>query len=203
MNAKSDAPRCGAQLRKKPGRYCQLRAGYKTPHVGEGRCFLHGGLTPIKSGRYSLITHQRLRHLMDRLAEDRQNVMDLEPEVNLMRAMVVDYVNRYDDFVDELHEWVTTYQRTTGKGKPPPRLEVLSLHDAKDLVEGVSRIVEKMHKMQRESALSLETFRRVMEQMGLIVAKHIADPKALSAIEQEWSTVIVDARSFSRTSEDV
>jgi len=27
--------------------YCKNRAGFKTGHLGEGRCYLHGGLTPL------------------------------------------------------------------------------------------------------------------------------------------------------------
>jgi len=202
MDKRSSLPRCGAQLRKRPGRYCQQRAGYKTPHLGDGRCYLHGGLTPIKTGRYSTITHSRLSHLIEKMDQSGESVLDLEPEAKLMRAMVVDYINRYDNFVDELHKWAAARQKAAGKGAPPPKLEILSLHDARDLVEGVSRIVEKIHKITRESALTLETFRRVMEQMGLVVAAHVRDPKILQAIERDWSTVIVDAKSFTRNPAD-
>lgn len=198
MDHRSELPRCSAQLRKKPGRYCQNRAGYKTPHLGDGRCYLHGGLTPIKTGRYSRIQHARLKHILEDLETSDQATLDLEPEARLLRAMVIDYVNRYDDFVDELHRWAVADQRSRGKGAPPPKLDLLSLHDASDLVEKVSRVVERVHKISRESALTLDTFRRVMEQMGLLVAKHVKDPQILQRIEADWATVIVDARSFSR-----
>ena len=196
--ARADVARCGAQCRKRPGIYCQHRAGYRTPHVGEGRCYLHGGLTPIKSGRYSRITHSRLRHLMDQMAESDAQVLDLEPEAQLLRAMVIDYINRYEQFVDELHLWAVATQKARGKGAPPPKLEILSLFDAKDLVEGVSRVVEKIHKITREGSLTLETFRRVMEQMGLVVATHVSDPDTLRAIQRDWSSVMVDAKSTVR-----
>jgi hypothetical protein len=132
---------------------------------------------------------------MDDLAAQDRNVMDLEPEAQLMRAMVIDYINRYDNFIDELHRWAIADQRSRGKGAPPPKLELLSLHDARDLVEGTSRIVEKMHKITREGALTLETFRRVMEQMGLVVATHVSDPLTLRAIEHDWATMVVEAKS--------
>lgn len=199
--ARATLPRCGAQCRKRPGVYCQHRAGYRTPHVGEGRCYLHGGRTPIKSGRYSRITHARLRHLMDTLAESDAQVLDLEPEAQLLRAMVIDYINRYDTFVDELHQWAVATQKARGKGAPPPKLTILSLFDAKDLVEGVSRVVEKIHKITSSGALTLETFRRVMEQMGMVVTTHVSDPAILRAIQQDWAAVMVDAKSPQRTSD--
>jgi hypothetical protein len=201
MVKSSTLSRCGAQLRKKPGRYCQLRSGYKTPHLGEGKCYLHGGLTPIRTGRYSSITHTRLRHLMDALDQQDTNVLDLEPEAKLMRAMVIDYINRYDAFVDELHLWAAATQKARGKGAPPPKLEILSLHDARDLVEGVSRIVEKIHKITASGAISLDTFRRVMEQMGLVVATHVSDPDTLRRIQADWGSVIIDAKSFARSND--
>jgi len=193
-----DVIKCNAQCRKRPGRYCTHRAGYRTPHVGEGRCYLHGGLTPIKSGRYSRITHSRLRHLMDQMAESGAQVLDLEPEAHLMRAMVVDYINRYETFVTELHTWAVATQKAKGKGAPPPKLELLSLFDAKDLVEGVSRVVEKIHKITSSGSITLDTFRRVMEQMGLVVTTHVTDPAILRAIQRDWSSVMVDAKSPSR-----
>ena len=198
MDKRSTLPRCGAQLRKRPGRFCQQRAGYKTPHVGEGKCYLHGGLTPIRTGRYSGITHTRLHHLMETLDQQDHNVLDLEPEAKLMRAMVIDYINRYDSFIEELHSWAVATQKARGKGAPPPKLELLSLHDARDLVEGVSRIVEKIHKITSSGSLTLETFRRVMEQLGITVATHVADPEILRKIQTDWGAVIVDAKSFSR-----
>ena len=155
-------------------------------------------MTPIKSGRYSRIAHARLKDILQDLELSDQQTLDLEPEARLLRAMVIDYVNRYDNFVEELHQWAVADQRSRGKGAPPPKLDLLSLHDAASLVEAVSRVVEKIHKITRESALTLDTFRRVMEQMGLVVAKHVDDPHVLKQIEADWSSVIVDARSFSR-----
>jgi len=200
--ARADVLKCGAQCRKRPGVYCQHRAGYRTPHVGEGRCYLHGGRTPIKSGRYSRITHSRLRHLMDQMQESDAQVLDLEPEAQLLRAMVIDYINRYEQFVDELHRWAVATQKAKGKGAPPPKLELLSLFDAKDLVEGVSRVVEKIHKITASGSLTLDTFRRVMEQMGLVVATHVSDPDTLRAIQRDWSSVMVDAKSTVRKTPD-
>jgi hypothetical protein len=40
----SDSPKCGAKTRG--GHPCTHGAGQRTEHVGDGRCWLHGGKTP-------------------------------------------------------------------------------------------------------------------------------------------------------------
>lgn len=53
---------CGAKTRA--GTPCRYVAGYKTDHLGQGRCRLHGGATPIKHGRRSKIK-RTLRDFVD------------------------------------------------------------------------------------------------------------------------------------------
>lgn len=193
---------CGAQLRNKErGRLCQQPKGYKTHHPGDGKCWLHGGLTPIKHGLNSLIQHGRLRDLIQKIKELDQTTMDLEPEVILMRAMVIDFVNRYDDFVDALMTWYNAIdEKNKAADLPPIPRRYPELEDAAKLIEGTSRIVERMHKVQREGSITLDVFRSVMTQMGMIVAKHVEDSDQLAKIEEEWSTILVDPKSFLRES---
>lgn len=190
---------CGAQLRKRPGRYCRQPLGYKTPHVGSGRCYLHGGLTPIKTGMHSMIKHTRLKDLLTELEKTDQEVMDLEPEVKLMRAMVIDFINRYDDFVDQLETWYNAIDagRSDQKLPPIPR-KFPDLNDASQLIEGTSRIVERIHKITREGSITLDVFRTVMSRMGAVVAGCVADDRMLKKIEDGWQEILVDPKSFVR-----
>jgi hypothetical protein len=55
---------CGAQRRGRPGHVCRNRAGQRTSHEGVGRCWLHGGATPIKHGRYSAVTRLSIQELV-------------------------------------------------------------------------------------------------------------------------------------------
>lgn len=191
---------CGAQLRRRErGRLCQLAKGYKTPHPDQGKCWLHGGLTPIKHGLGSLITHGRLKDLIRKVQELDHAVMDLEPEALLMRAMVIDFVNRYDEFRDHLETWYDALDsKNHDDGLPPVSRRYPELEDAAKLLEGVSRIVERMHKITREGSITLDVFRATMTQMGMSVAKHVADETLLAAIEKEWSLIMVDPKSFIR-----
>src|SRR4051794_5751686 len=54
-----DSSYCGARKRQPqyPGETCRRPAGWGTKHVGFGRCKLHGGATPYRSGHYSTVMH--------------------------------------------------------------------------------------------------------------------------------------------------
>lgn len=98
--------RCGAKTRA--GTPCKKQAGWGTDHRGQGRCRLHGGATPIKHGRYSKIQRPRLRELIDEFEND-PAPLDLLPEVKLLRALLTDFIERYDEFVDSVHAWHASY----------------------------------------------------------------------------------------------
>lgn len=196
------AKHCGAQLRKKTrGRLCTHYKGANTPHVGAGRCWLHGGLTPIKHGLCSLIKHDRLKDLIKQMEAAGVDLMDLTPEITIMRALVLDYVNRHDDFIDMLTTWYDAMDtQRAGDDLPPLPRKFPTIEDAATLLEAISRIIERMHKMQREGSITLDVFRSLMGQMGMVVANHIADEKTLGKIEDGWASILVNPRSFVRDS---
>jgi hypothetical protein len=76
--------KCGAKRERGPG-HCTNKAGYKTDHVGQGRCYLHGGATPVKHGRYSTIQRDDLRVLIEDFERD-PDPMNLMPEIAVMRG---------------------------------------------------------------------------------------------------------------------
>jgi hypothetical protein len=143
----------------------------------------------MKTGRYSDIKHHSVRDRMDSLAALETNVLDLEPEALLLRALTSEYIDRYEDFVDALLEW---YKQPDVKVKPR---RIMDISDAAGLIESISRVVEKIHKIQSEGAISLATFARVTEQMGIVVAQHVRDEKVLERIEKDWSSLAMDAKT--------
>lgn len=100
-------PKCGAKNRQ--GKPCQQAAGWGTDHPGKGRCKLHGGASRVKHGRYSTIQRPRIRELLDQYEND-PAPLDLLPEVKLLRALLTDFVERYDDMVDGIHRWHASWQ---------------------------------------------------------------------------------------------
>jgi nucleotide-binding universal stress UspA family protein len=104
---RSADPKCGAKT--KSGRPCQNTAGKKTDHVGEGRCWLHGGATPIKHGRYSVIQRQNIKERIAQFESD-ADPLNLLPEVLLLRALTADLIDRYDELVEGLHRWHVSFE---------------------------------------------------------------------------------------------
>lgn len=147
-------------------------------------------------GRYSSIKRKTVREEMSRQEQLEQDIMDLAPEVTLLRALTIDFINRYNLFTKALLAWYSD-----GRSSTKPR-KVLDLSDAGNLVDKISKVVERMHKIQTTGSISLDAFKRVTEQMGIIVtkeaAKHIKDSKVVEAylqsVESQWGSLALDAK---------
>lgn len=97
---------CNAQTRSH--RLCRKTAGWSTDHPGRGRCRLHGGATPIKHGRYSGITRDSIRQLIEKHEAD-PNPLDIFPELAAARALFEDFINRYDRWREAILAWWESY----------------------------------------------------------------------------------------------
>jgi predicted signal transduction protein with EAL and GGDEF domain len=141
----------------------------------------------VTTSRYSVIKHRKLGKHLETLEMHDRDLMDLGPEVQLLRALVIDFVERYDDFVEALLQW---YAEQDGDTRPR---KIVDIQEAGTLIEKVARIVKTMHSIQQSGSITLVTFKRVMESMGLAVSKYVEDPSVLQAIEDEWSNLPLDA----------
>ena len=65
---------CRGLNRKGAKKYCRSRAGFRTVHPGEGRCFMHGGQQEgdkrVTHGRFVTVKTEEIRELMEQLAEN-------------------------------------------------------------------------------------------------------------------------------------
>lgn len=102
--------RCGARTRRSGG-LCANVAGHRTNHVGQGRCYLHGGATPIRTGRYSTIKRERIRDLIEAHASDPEP-LNILPEIAALRALFQDFIERYDEHTEALLAWHASFQLT-------------------------------------------------------------------------------------------
>jgi predicted signal transduction protein with EAL and GGDEF domain len=139
-------------------------------------------------GRYSMIQHEGLQEKLGQLEALEQDVMDLSPEVQLLRTLVIDYVERYEAFSEALIAW----HADSGKTSKPRK--VMDITDAGNLIEKISRTVHRIHQIHSTGSITLDTFKRVVESMGLIVASHVQEKQVLDSIEQEWSSLALEAR---------
>lgn len=204
-HAPSQAPEphatCGAKLKSRPGA-CSKSAGWRTDHPGQGRCYLHGGATPIKHGRYSSIQREDFRARIERFEAD-PDPLNLAPEVALLRAFLEDLVERWEAIYGPdgaLLAWHESFQTGKEDRERKPR-EMPDFSAISTLADKVGRMVERIHKFRNEAALGLPVVNRIVEQMGadLIAALHETKTPAnqsdaiLAAVERRWSAIRLDA----------
>ena len=77
---------CNARRRGR-NEYCKQRAGFGTPHVGQGRCKFHGGLTPTKHGVYSKILPIKFHELLEEIKPD--EITDLTCEIIKLKMLLM------------------------------------------------------------------------------------------------------------------
>jgi hypothetical protein len=158
-------PKCGAKTRK--GHPCTHGAGQKTDHVGQGKCWLHGGRSPVKHGLYSTIKNQKLLEHIKLIEESGADPMDMLPEVKLMRAMMWEYINRFEGI--------------------EPMGEQLEL--ASNLMDKAGRMIERIHKIKQTSAVTWEAVQMLLERMAFVLLKHIQDHDVVEAIKRDWMDI--------------
>jgi hypothetical protein len=99
-------------------KYCRNRAGKFTPHMGQGRCGYgnHGGNTEAlvathvgRNGRYANIRHERIADLSSRFEAD-PDPLNALPELATVRALFVDFVERYSDWSEQLAAWYDSWR---------------------------------------------------------------------------------------------
>lgn len=184
-------PVCGAQcVYKAVGTYCQSPAGFQTDHFGEGRCFRHGGKTPCKSGRYSIVSRPTLRKWMGKLEKLDDDPMDLIPELQFLRAIVMDFIERYDEFTEALLGWYASFKKNFQLAGRPK--QVLDIADVSRIVGQIAYVVTRIQQMRQNGAITMKTFARVTEAMGVEVARHVKDGELLQAIEDGWNSIRID-----------
>lgn len=173
--------RCGAKT-KSSGRPCSKRAGWRTDHPGQGRCYLHGGKTPITHGRYSTVRRERVSELMDELAED-PDPMDLLPEVQLLRALVLDFIERQDELMDAIVAWHESFY--TGESEPKPR-HVPDVLVVGKYIKEIGALVERIHKMKAAGTITFATLDRVLEQVGVELVAAAGEAIADAAVRSKF-----------------
>lgn len=192
---------CGARLKSNPNGNCSKVAGWRTDHPGQGRCYLHGGATPIKHGRYSSVQRADFRERIAKFEAD-PDPLNLAPEAALLRAFVEDFVDRWGAIYGPdgaLLAWHDSFKSGNEESKPKQLPDFSALTA---LVDRVGKMVERIHKMRNEGAITLVTLNRVVEQMGadLVAAiNEIGIPqdqseKLLECVERRWKSIKLDAR---------
>jgi hypothetical protein len=167
---------------------CSRAAGHATAHPGVGACAAHDTPPPPapETDRYAaLVTGESLRARLNATRQAETQLLDLDPEVNLLRTLVVQMADEYQVLSRALIAWYVDNQQ-----KPKRIPDIMTLVT---LVDRVGVMVERVHKLRQRTALDMGTFRRLMEAMGVVVARHVKDIRALQHIEEEWAALTVSA----------
>lgn len=165
--------KCGAKTRS--GGFCKQRAGWGTDHPGLGRCKLHGGKSPIKHGRYSLVHRAALAEKAARFLSD-PAPGDLTSEIALLRALLEDYLERFP----------------TGIAMPHA-----SLSHVFEMVESIGRAVERVSRILNQTALTQAELHVLHHTIANLLVKYLDDPDQRIAFLGELRTSLGFARLHS------
>lgn len=122
---------------EKRQKYCRARAGRGTSHPRVGRCDLHGGSSQVKHGLYSGLYQNatRIQDLYDRFAQlPEEEALNTFPELAKLRALLVDFIDRYEENTDALLAWHASW--TISQRPAAPDL-LLALEDVCDELEAL------------------------------------------------------------------
>jgi hypothetical protein len=148
------APICGAKTRS--GSPCKKPGGWATDHVGTGRCKLHGGASPggpLKHGRYS-IKRAGLEEKIRQFEND-PAAGDLTSELALMRALLQNYLERFED------------------GIPLPADSIRHIFE---MIEAVGRLVERIAKILATTALTQAELQLLQAALIHALPEYIPEP---------------------------
>lgn len=182
---------CGAKTRA--GTPCQRPAGWGTDHAGEERCKLHGGATPIRSGRYSKVNRERLGGLIAEYEAD-PDPLNVLPELGAARALFVDFIERYDEWREALLLWHASFntdERSGGAGNPKPAKprQVLDVGDAYRLLSTVAKIAQAEKRLQLDGAVSRKDLLRILSEVRRVTEAEVKDPVQLNRILDGWNGI--------------
>lgn len=174
----SDENICGATTRD--GGQCQRVAGWGTDHKGQGKCKQHGGATPIKHGRYSDIERDRISDLLQKFEED-DDPLDILSEIAAARALLQDFIERYDQYLTALIAW---YEDNDQKPK-----NILDISEAIRFLEKVTKMAHRERRLQQDNAVSREDLKRVLVEMARTVETEVQDKDTVRRIKDQWSNI--------------
>lgn len=175
---------CGAKTRTEDGRYpdCHHPAGFRTDHPGEGRCYLHGGRSVMKHGRYSTVKRLELRRLIEEHAND-DDPLDILPELAAARALFQDYIERYDEWREGLLAWHASFSDAS---KPHT---ILDIADATRILSEVTKIAARIENVRAQNAISRADFNRVLAEMWRVLEFTVRDPATVQEVRNGWLNI--------------
>lgn len=206
LQPKTPDKNCNART---PRGYCRNRAGYKTPHVGAGRCWVHGGLTPsgIRRGIageesfnvQTIYTQMLPTSLAEELVSIKHDPMfsTLFNEYALLKMIVQSLLNNLPVDLSQMYG-KPVCEECKEKYDPSGKKFYIAYKsdwagDQKRLdklvstIESMSRVFEKIskHEERQQKYILVSELEQLMLRWGKVLMKHLGDDSRISAIQDE------------------
>lgn len=161
-----------AEARGPDNRPCVKSKGQGTDHPGVGFCQFHCVCKGRAGGHMSYYSRKardtKLSDVIDELEQSAEDVLNLEPDVLLMRAKIKLFLDDRQDF-------------------EPETVRSLTL-----LADQLRKTVETINDKRFKASLSVETFQIIQYRMAEVLMKYVSDPEILDRIADDWKKIAVD-----------
>lgn len=161
--------KCNA--RRRSGGYCRNTAGFKTAHVGSGRCYLHGGCggrPPKNAGIYAAEFTQTLAEKADAIRQH-PDLFNIYAELALLKTMIGSIIGVLPE---DVHEWFEDGMDVVDGKKtrigPDNLSKIKLLIQLQDSVRKTFRTMVDAE-TRAKSVLSFNDLMSILEQVRMII----------------------------------
>lgn len=187
--------KCAAKLRRKD-QTCGNPRGFRTDHPGVGKCWLHGGDTPVKHGLDSTVHRSRLADLIEKHQQN-PDPTNLLPELAQLRAFAEDLMERWESIYGPdgaLLAWHESFKNDPNAPAKPRQLPDFSA--VSTVVDRVGAMVDRIIRHKKERSVTLEDLNRLLNLFGVEVVVAVREigldddtgNRLIRAIESRWKT---------------
>ncbi|MDT7042681.1 hypothetical protein [Candidatus Nitronereus thalassa] len=180
-------PKCGAKS-KSTQQPCKNLAGFRTDHFGVGRCFMHGGKTPIKSGIYSTVVQNQWHNIYQDMLDQKETLASINDEIAFLRVCAMQTASGAEALLDsdqrkkacELGLELGILDSYTD------RIRVLT-----EILERITRAVKRKVEIEQGIAIRLTPAQltQFIEAFKTVVTRHVTNMKVVTAIGRDLSTL--------------
>lgn len=152
------------------------------------------GGAPITTGRYSRLQRERVRDLYHAYLTD-PDPLNLHDELAMLRALVQDFIDRYDAWMEGLLAWHASFSwdpEVDGDGPPvahKPR-QVLDISDAYRLLAEIGRMVERIETLRAGKTVNHGDVALLLRRMAEVVESYVVDDGIRRQIQDGWYAIV-------------
>jgi hypothetical protein len=175
-----------------PTGYCRNVSGFRTDHLGTGRCYLHGGRAgrPVSHGAYSKVYRSELKQKYDEMIND-PALIDMYGEMAVLKTTLMAFLESAHDEMSTSGGdfFVQTVESKFGsKLEKSPRIAVLL-----DIAEAMSRMYQKIvdAEMKSAAALTPKGVMDIVNQIKMVMDKRCGECPVRAAVGQDLQTIKV------------